>query len=524
MLSFNKAFGGVTIGHIDYSLNTEKYTAVLQRVNPEAIVAGILTIPQFVTYEKKNYEVVEIGDHVCSDSSVKQLLEWINFPVSIEVVGEGAFENCINLWSCSWPGDATKKIGACAFAGCKKLQDFSFPPLLEKIGGRALAGCTDIQALIIGGELEEVPFGLCEGCTSLTEVVVFSGLFHRMKKIQDNAFDGCTNMVSVSLPSSLKSIEYHTFYNCRSLHTIDIPSSVRKIGEMAFQNCRSLSKLVIPNSVKSIGLFAFEGCSGMETLTISSQLTAIEQYTFSGCSRLKILEIPNSVTFIDEWAFYGCSGLEKITIPNSVNYIGEWAFTNCDAIAAVFSEIEIPFSIGQYVFERGVKANACLHVPAGTKDAYQDASGWDFKNIIEETPELYNLVIWAKDGSKIAEYALTEMPKVTFEPGAFVISSASTEIESYELDRLARFTYEKIESTGIEDIVTDDVSFSINGETLIFSSLKANSLVSVYALNGTSVFSKRIDQAGQYAFPLTNLTRGIYLIHVNDSTYKIVKK
>lgn len=395
-------------------------------------------------------------------------------------------------------------------------KDFS----VVAIGNFAFNECADLNTVTLPSSLLSIGDYAFHGCTSLKSIVVPNSV----TAIGSNAFDGCTNMVSVSLPSSLKSIEYHTFYNCRSLHTIDIPSSVRKIGEMAFQNCRSLSKLVIPNSVKSIGLFAFEGCSGMETLTISSQLTAIEQYTFSGCSRLKILEIPSSVTFIDEWAFYGCSGLEKITIPNSVNYIGEWAFTNCDAITAVFSEIEIPFSIGQYVFELGVKANACLHVPAGTKDAYQDASGWDFKNIIEEAPELYNLVIWAKDGSKIAEYALTEIPKVTFESGAFVISSASTEIESYELDRLARFTYEKIESTGIKDIVTDDVSFSINGETLIFSSLKANSLVSVFALNGTSVFSKRIDQAGQYAFPLTNLTRGIYLIHVNDSTYKIVKK
>lgn len=251
MLSFNKAFGGVTIGHIDYSLNSEKYTATLQYVNPEAIVAGVLTIPQFVTYEKKNYEVVEIGDHVCSDSSVKQLLEWINFPVSIEVVGEGAFENCINLWSCSWPGDATKKIGACAFAGCKKLQDFSFPPLLEKIGGRALAGCTDIQALIIGGELEEVPFGLCEGCTSLTEVVVFSGLFHRMKKIQDNAFDGCTNLGLVIICPNLTYLG-EAFTGCNNLtHVTSFMTVPPRISSNTFEHPERI-RLEIPKGTAQI--------------------------------------------------------------------------------------------------------------------------------------------------------------------------------------------------------------------------------------------------------------------------------
>lgn len=395
-------------------------------------------------------------------------------------------------------------------------KDFS----VVTIGSFAFSECSDLNTVTLPSSLQSIGEYAFYGCTSLKSIIVPNSV----TAIGSNTFDGCSNLISVTLSTSLKSVEYSTFHNCRNLRAIEIPGSVRKIGQMAFQNCRLLSSVTIPNSVTSIETFAFSGCSSLESLTIPSELTSIEQYSFAGCSRLKTLEIPNSVTLIDEWAFYDCSALKTVTISSSVSYIGDWAFTNCDMIESVCSEIENPFSIGQYVFERSVKTNAKLYIPAGTKESYQDVSGWDFKNIIEETPELYNLVIWAKDGSKIAEYALTEMPKVTFESGAFVISSASTEIESYELDRLARFTYEKKESTGIKDIVTDDVSFSINGETLIFSSLKANSLVSVHALNGTSVFSERIDHAGQYAFPLTNLTRGIYLIHVNDSTYKIVKK
>ena len=45
ILSLSNAFGGVTIGHMDYSLNSEKRTATLQGISREAIVAGILTIP-----------------------------------------------------------------------------------------------------------------------------------------------------------------------------------------------------------------------------------------------------------------------------------------------------------------------------------------------------------------------------------------------------------------------------------------------------------------------------------------------
>ena len=251
ILSLNKAFGGVTIGHIDYSLNSEKYTATLQYVNPEAIVAGVLTIPQFVTYEKKNYEVVEIADHACSDSRVKKLLEWINFPVSIEVVGEGAFQDCENLWFYSWPGTATWKIGAYAFAGCKKLQHFEFPPLLKELGGHALAGCTSISVLTFGSNLEEVPFAVCEGCTGLTEVVVFSGLFDSLKKVQDRAFAGCANLHLVFLCPNLTYLG-EAFTGCYNLtHVTSFMTNPPRISAYTFEHPERI-RLEIPKGTAQI--------------------------------------------------------------------------------------------------------------------------------------------------------------------------------------------------------------------------------------------------------------------------------
>lgn len=388
-------------------------------------------------------------------------------------------------------------IGDFAFSDCGDLISITLPPTLLSIGKYAFAHCSSLKSI-------DIP--------------------NSVMSIGSWTFWNCTNLTSVNLSSSLKAIESNLFQDCGNLTSLDIPSSVRRIGDMAFQGCKRLSKVSIPNSVISIGKFAFQECRSLESLTIPNQLTTIEQYTFSKCSRLLTLTIPSSVSFIDEWAFWDCSGLKTVTIPNSVSYIGDWAFTSCDAIETVYSEIENPFPIGQYVFERGVKAIANLYVPAGTKESYQNASGWDFTKIIEEEPALYNLVIWAKDGTKIAEYSLNTKPKVTFTDYSYVVSSEGAEIESYDLERLARFTYEKTDATGINSFLIDETSFSMNDETLIFPSLKANSFISVYALNGTLAFSKRISQAGQYSFPISNLTSGIYIIRVNGSTYKIIKK
>ena len=59
-----------------------------------------------------------------------------------------------------------------------------------------------------------------------------------------------------------------------------------KLGISAFEGCSSLTSLTIPSSVTSIGWSAFEGCSGLTSLTIPSSVTSIGNYAFEGCSGL----------------------------------------------------------------------------------------------------------------------------------------------------------------------------------------------------------------------------------------------
>lgn len=133
-----------------------------------------------------------------------------------------------------------------------------------------------------------------------------------------------------------------------------------------------------------------------------------------------------------------------------------------------------------------------------------------------------NLVVWAKDGMKVA-YALAEKPKVTFTETDLVITAKGIEV-NYSLENMARFTYESNDETAITNLQTDESPFKLTGESLLFPALKANSTVSVYSLNGTLVFKKTICQNGEYFFPLSKLNAGVYMVNVNGLTYKIVKR
>ena len=133
-----------------------------------------------------------------------------------------------------------------------------------------------------------------------------------------------------------------------------------------------------------------------------------------------------------------------------------------------------------------------------------------------------HLIVWAKDGTKVA-YALAEEPKMSFTETDLVITTKSVEV-NYSLENMARFAYGNEKDTAIKNLQTDEETFKLNGESLLFPSLSAKSTVSIYSAGGKLVFKKTAVTAGEYSFPLSSLSAGTYMVTVNGITYKIVKK
>ena len=104
---------------------------------------------------------------------------------------------------------------------------------------------------------------------------------------------------------------------------LDIPSTVTSdvtsytvvaIGDRAFEHCSGLTSVTIPTSVISIGNYAFELCSGLTgAITIPASVTSIGASAFDGCSKLTSVTIPASVTSIGYYAFFSCSKLTSMS-------------------------------------------------------------------------------------------------------------------------------------------------------------------------------------------------------------------
>ena len=113
------------------------------------------------------------------------------------------------------------------------------------------------------------------------------------------AFSGCTELNSITIPNSVKSIEGFAFEDCSSLISITIPDSVTSINISTFKDCSSLTSIIIPNSVITIGWDAFSGCSSLTNITIPNSVISIEDGAFDKCTSLKELRIEDGDTNLE---------------------------------------------------------------------------------------------------------------------------------------------------------------------------------------------------------------------------------
>lgn len=143
------------------------------------------------------------------------------------------------------------------------------------------------------------------------------------------SFDGCVNLVSVVLPSSMKSIGQDAFRGCRRLERVDIPDGVTNIENGAFYDCDSLSSVKIPQSMTSIGPGAFSWCSGLLSIAIPESIESIGPSAFYSCGSLREVSISEGVKSLDVGAFGNCTNLTAVRIPSGVSFIRGGAFEGC---------------------------------------------------------------------------------------------------------------------------------------------------------------------------------------------------
>ena len=173
--------------------------------------------------------------------------------------------------------------------------------------------------------------------------------------------------------------DYPWYAYREQITSVEIREGVGEIGAYAFSGCSNLSTITIPTSIYYIGAYAFNACNNLTEVHISSMdnwlnidfggyfsnpLTKARNLYLSG-KLVTTLVVPDHITEIKNYAFDWCSSLTSITLHADITSIGNSAFSNCSNLTNVIS---FATRAPQLANDNPIKIspNAVLYYPSGS--------------------------------------------------------------------------------------------------------------------------------------------------------------
>ncbi len=303
----------------------------------------------------------------------------IKLPYYVKEFDEGVFAGCTKLANVDVDENNPilssidgvlfdKKVEEIKFYPSARSGPYTLPYTIKKIGSGVFQGKTGLTGITIGNRIEEIADNAFKSCTDLADVVfITDGRDEKTElKLGVSAFNGCTQLRYINLPSGISELPDQLFYNCKKLAsinekrpsvrndgaTISIPHGVTDIGKEVFYYCSDLiGKLTVPNTLENLGYRAFYYCTGLtevefESGNVETKLYMLDDkgktdsagnsYAFYNCTGLIEVKLPERLVNLGTNAFGGFGAkLERVNIPSTVTVIGKGVFYYCSKLTSV---------------------------------------------------------------------------------------------------------------------------------------------------------------------------------------------
>ncbi len=235
------------------------------------------------------------------------------------------------------------------------LETITIPNSVLSIGKNAFFGCSNLNSVIFAEEslLKTIDASAFEGCSKLTTITLPS----QVESINRSAFANCTKLEQINIPNSVTKIEMEAFSHCFNLRNITLPNALTDIGDGAFEYC-DFESIILPSSLKSIGTGVFVNCNRLTTIHLidnqNYKVVDNNLYSYDGKMLLQYaigktdtsFVVPDGVVSICDNAFSHTKNLVSITLPETLTEIGEDAFIECNNLFEIYNLSKININKG----------------------------------------------------------------------------------------------------------------------------------------------------------------------------------
>ncbi|MDE5997310.1 MAG: leucine-rich repeat protein, partial [Muribaculaceae bacterium] len=402
-------------------------------------------------------------------------------------------------------------------------------------------------------------------------------------EIYDNEFYGCTNLQNVKIGDGVKSFGKYAFSGCSKIDSFEFGRSVTRIGEEAFSDCTAMTSLTSRNPVPPVcGSQALDDINKWDC-TLHVPTNALEAYKeapqwknfffigddvdsnkyfeyrglyyratdydnlrcevvayedvpaeiledTTGMDTLDTMEIPSNAFFkgvgytvsaIGNGAFSAFTDLQEVVIPATMEYLGNEAFAQCPLTRVEVKAITPPVA-QEDSFDADVYASAELVVPDESRNEYRTAAVWKNFSISPTLATSITLDLNEKSARVGDEFGLTAtvLPEDATDKNV-AWSSSDESVATVDADGWVKVVGEGI--CVITVTTTDGSNLSaeceVNAITVSVEEIFAGGgNVDIYSLTGILV-NRDADLTD-----FEQLTPGIYIVKIGDTTHKIVVK
>lgn len=347
--------------------------------------------------------VTELGTSVFANTG----LTTINVPGSIAAINVTAFANCPALetvtlnegttaiYTNAFKGSAVKSItlpatltsiGSGAFNGCNLQGDIVLPAAVESIADNAFVGNAGITSVSFPAALASLGEGVFNNCSGITNFTIDAA--NTTYKVKDNnaltTIDG-TKVLAYPVANASTSV---------------VDAEVTTLGAYAFNGAKNLTEITLDNcqnfgdyslansgilSAKlrgTVGRYVLQGCTSLKEaeLTIDPIKKEIPHGVVSGCTSLEKFTTSDNILVLKQEAFANCSSLKEINLGNLLCIMEADAFAGC-GVETIIVGTALPASMAEGVLTEA-NSNITAKVPVDYVDAYKEAAGWKYLNIV----------------------------------------------------------------------------------------------------------------------------------------------